>query len=53
MWRAASDRLRSQRPISCHTLARDAVAGVPGAIGRVPDGMASAVLVGVNRVYGL
>jgi sulfate permease, SulP family len=31
----------------------DAVAGVPGAIASVPDGMASAVLVGVNPVYGL
>jgi SulP family sulfate permease len=35
------------------TLRRDAVAGVPGAIASVPDGMASAVLVGVNPVYGL
>ena len=29
------------------------MAGVPGAIASVPDGMASAVLVGVNPVYGL
>jgi sulfate permease, SulP family len=35
------------------TLRKDAVAGVPGAIASVPDGMASAVLVGVNPVYGL
>jgi SulP family sulfate permease len=35
------------------TLRDDAVAGVPGAIASVPDGMASAVLVGVNPVYGL
>jgi len=35
------------------TLAQDAVAGLPGAIASVPDGMASAVLVGVNPVYGL
>lgn len=35
------------------TFRRDAVAGVPGAVGSVPDGMASAVLVGVNPVYGL
>ena len=35
------------------SLGRDALAGVPGAIGSVPDGMASAVLVGVNPVYGL
>jgi len=32
---------------------QDAVAGVPGAIASVPDGMASAVLVGVNPVYRL
>ena len=35
------------------TLKKDAVAGLPGAIGSVPDGMASAVLAGVNPVYGL
>jgi sulfate permease, SulP family len=35
------------------TLRGDAIAGVPGAVGSVPDGMASAVLVGVNPVYGL
>ncbi|MDA0166296.1 SulP family inorganic anion transporter [Solirubrobacter ginsenosidimutans] len=35
------------------TLRQDAIAGVPGAVGSVPDGMASAVLVGVNPVYGL
>jgi sulfate permease, SulP family len=32
---------------------QDAVAGLPGAIASVPDGMASAVLVGVNPIYGL
>ncbi len=32
---------------------KDAIAGLPGAISSVPDGMASAVLVGVNPVYGL
>ncbi|WP_244927970.1 SulP family inorganic anion transporter [Nocardioides sp. W7] len=32
---------------------KDALAGLPGAISSVPDGMASAVLVGVNPVYGL
>ena len=35
------------------TLRQDAVAGIPGAIASVPDGMASAVLVGVNPAYGL
>ncbi|MDH2416285.1 SulP family inorganic anion transporter [Nocardioides sp. CER19] len=34
-------------------LRADAVAGLPGAISTVPDGMASAVLVGVNPAYGL
>jgi SulP family sulfate permease len=32
---------------------KDLVAGLPGAISSVPDGMASAVLVGVNPVHGL
>jgi SulP family sulfate permease len=31
----------------------DLVAGVPGAIGSVPDGMAASVLAGVNPVHGL
>jgi SulP family sulfate permease len=44
--------LRSVRP-EPGTLRQDAIAGVPGAVGSVPDGMASAVLVGVNPVYGL
>jgi SulP family sulfate permease len=44
--------VRSLRP-ELGTLRQDAVAGVPGAIASVPDGMASAVLVGVNPVYGL
>ena len=43
---------RSTRPESA-TQRKDAVANVPGAVGGVPDGMASAVLVGVNPVYGL
>jgi len=34
-------------------LKREAVAGLPGAIGSVPDGMASAVLAGVSPVFGL
>ena len=35
------------------TLKSDAVAGLPVAVGGVPDGMAAAVLAGVNPVYGL
>jgi SulP family sulfate permease len=31
----------------------DAIAGIPGAIGSVPDGMAAAVLAGVNPIHGL
>jgi len=34
-------------------LRRDAVAGLPRAIGSVPDGMASAALAGVSPVFGL
>ena len=34
-------------------LRREAVAGLPGAIGGVPDGMAAAVLAGVSPVFGL
>jgi SulP family sulfate permease len=35
------------------SIGRDALAGVPGAIGSVPDGMASGVLVGVSPIHGL
>ncbi len=35
------------------TIGADAVAGIPGAISSVPDGMATAVLAGVNPAYGL
>lgn len=35
------------------TLKADLVAGVPGAISSVPDGMAASVLAGVNPVHGL
>jgi sulfate permease, SulP family len=31
----------------------DVAAGLPGAIGSVPDGMAASVLAGVNPIYGL
>jgi len=49
---AAGHWLRSVRPERQH-LRADIVAGLPGAIGSVPDGMAAAVLVGVNPVQGL
>ena len=35
------------------TLKADALAGLPGAISGVPDGMAASVLTGVNPVHGL
>ena len=35
------------------TLKQDVVAGLPGAISSVPDGMAASVLAGVNPVFGL
>jgi SulP family sulfate permease len=34
-------------------LRRDAIAGIPGAISSVPDGMAASVLAGVSPVHGL
>lgn len=34
-------------------LGKEAVAGIPGALGSVPDGMASSVLAGVNPIHGL
>ena len=34
-------------------LGRDLLAGLPGAVGSVPDGMAAAILAGVNPVQGL
>ena len=34
-------------------LGRDLLAGLPGAVDNVPDGMAAAILVGVNPVQGL
>jgi SulP family sulfate permease len=43
---------RSIKP-SRSTLKTDMVAGVPGAVGSVPDGMAASVLAGVNPVHGL
>ena len=44
--------LRSLAP-KRDTLKADAVAGLPGAIGSVPDGMAASVLAGVNPIHGL
>ncbi len=44
--------LRSIRPERAH-LRADLLAGLPGAISSVPDGMAAAVLAGVNPVQGL
>ena len=51
-WAAVGTWVRSVRPERQH-LRADIVAGLPGAIGSVPDGMAAAVLVGVNPVQGL
>jgi sulfate permease, SulP family len=44
--------IRSRAP-EPGTLRSDLIAGVPGAISSVPDGMASSVLAGVNPVHGL
>jgi sulfate permease, SulP family len=49
---AAGRWLRSVAP-ERRFLRADLVAGLPGAISSVPDGMAAAVLVGVNPVQGL
>jgi len=47
-----TDWVASLRPRGKDTRA-DAVAGLPGAVASVPDGMAMALLVGVNPAYGL
>ena len=44
--------LRSRAPRR-NTVRQDLVAGVPGAISSVPDGMAASLLTGVNPVHGL
>jgi sulfate permease, SulP family len=49
---AVSHWLHSVRPERRH-LRADLLAGLPGAISSVPDGMAAAVLAGVNPVQGL
>ena len=50
--RAISRGLRRYAPDRA-TIRQDAIAGLTGAIGSVPDGMASGVLVGVSPIYGL
>lgn len=40
-------------PLDRKTLVGEATAGLPGAIGSVPDGMAASLLAGVNPIYGL
>ena len=52
MLRGLGGWLRSVAP-NRRTLKTDAVAGLPGAIGSVPDGMAASVLTGVNPIHGL
>ena len=44
--------LRSRAPDRGSAKA-DAIAGIPGAVGSVPDGMAASVLTGVNPIHGL
>ena len=46
------DAIRGVAPDRRH-LRADLVAGLPGAIGSVPDGMAASALAGVNPVHGL
>lgn len=50
--RSARQWLRSRAPEK-GTIRTDLIAGIPGAISSVPDGMASSVLTGVNPVHGL
>lgn len=49
---AVANHLGARLP-SGASLRRDGLAGLSSAISNVPDGMANAVLVGVNPVYGL
>ena len=51
--RAALERLLAELKPDRRTVKDDVVAGLPGAISSVPDGMAASVLAGVNPVYGL
>lgn len=52
VWQRVLDWLRAVAPRRA-TLKTDALAGLPGAIGSVPDGMAASVLTGVNPIHGL
>ena len=45
--------MRAMARPSWRLLRSDAVAGVPNAIGAVPDGMAASVLAGINPIHGL
>lgn len=47
------DTARRRRLPPWSTLRSDIVAGIPGAIAGVPDGMAASVLAGVNPIHGL
>ena len=49
---AAAGWLTSVRPRRAN-LKADILAGLPGGISNVPDGMAASVLAGVNPVHGL
>jgi SulP family sulfate permease len=51
-WGAALRWARTVRP-ERGTLVPEAIAGLPGAIGSVPDGMAASLLAGVNPIHGL
>jgi MFS superfamily sulfate permease-like transporter len=51
-WQAASSAARSALP-KRENLKADVLAGLPGAISSVPDGMAASVLAGVSPVHGL
>jgi sulfate permease, SulP family len=50
--RPATSRLRGIAPEK-RWFKQDALAGIPSAIGSVPDGMASGILAGVSPVHGL
>lgn len=43
----------ARRRFDRRAMTKEALAGLPGAIGSVPDGMASSLLAGVNPIHGL